>query len=264
MKKINSCGFTHLIALLFIIISVAAIGTYMVASSHAAVKYQRIVDVSFPQCGRRITAVQGIIGVNGGRPRTHNKCLKTQAHRMDSFSLYVNSAYTSKHYMPKGAFCKHNTAACWAYNKGASDGRYDIVLANKINGSLYTGQWWIDVEKDSSGGNTGNAWTTNADVNVEYLKGMMSVLSYGDKSVGFYSNPNSWQTVTGGWQNNHPSWLALGVEPPNDQNVALQTCDRGFTGGSLYFVQYILNKDQPKAVDVDYACHPTASDSIRA
>ncbi len=261
----NSRGFTHLLALIVIVLGMASIGTFMLVSSHAATKYHRIVDVSWPQCGRKITAVQGIVGVNNGKPRSRNPCMRTQAHRMDSFSLYVNTSYTSKHYMPAGAFCTHNTASCWAYNRGASDGRYNIARANTIDKKLYTGQWWIDVEKDSSGANTGNAWSSNTELNVQYLKGMMSVLSYVDSTVGFYSNPNSWQRVTGGWQNNHPSWLALGVEAPTNQNVALQSCNNSFTGGSLYYTQYVLNKDQPgKDIDVDYACHDLASNSIRA
>lgn len=259
----NSRGFTHLIALVLTIVSVAAIGTYMLVASHASTKYTRIVDVSWPQCGRKITAEQGLVGVNNGRPRTHNPCMRKQVQRMDNYALYVNTAYSGKRYMPKNAACTSNVASCWAYNKGVSDALYSIAYANKIDNKLYAGQWWIDVEKDSSGDNTGNKWSGNTDLNVEYLKGMMTALGYGNITVGFYSNPSSWDVVTGDWQNNHPSWLALGVEAPNNEYTALQNCDHSFTGGSLWFVQYILHKDQPgKDLDINYACHSTARKSF--
>lgn len=261
-KRLNTQGIAHYIVPLCIIIAVAVVGAYMLVASHAASKYQGIVDISWPQCGRKITSTQGIIGVNGGKPRTKNPCLIKQAKRMDAYALYVNAAYTSKRYMPKGAFCSRNVPACWAYNRGASDGRYNIAYANKIGKKLYTGQWWIDVEKDSSGANTGNAWSDDTSLNVEYLKGMVAVLSYGNKTVGFYSNPHSWTAVTGNWQNNHPSWLPLGTEPPTFQEVAFNNCGNGFTGGKIWYVQYILHKDNAaKAIDINYVCPDTASNN---
>lgn len=63
-------------------------------------------------------------------------------------------------------------------------------------------------------------------------------------TVGIYSTPSMWKEITGGWQNGLPAWVGGGTK-----GNAPTLCGVGFTGGSVYLVQYARS-----AYDGDYAC----------
>jgi hypothetical protein len=242
--------------LLLIVAVTAIVGTYLLVASHAATKSSHIVDVSWPQCatktspGIKVYASRGIVGLNHGKPKTHNPCAKSQAKRIDRYALYVNTAYgKSKHYRPSWSPCPNNTPECWAYNTGYGDGMYDIKAARSLG--LHTNQWWIDVEKDTTGQNTGNSWQSRQRLNREYLNGMMLAFASKNTVIGFYTNPSSWSLVTGNWQNGHPGWLATGTRLASGAVSASSHHCGANVSGKVWLVQY-LNSDG--SLDVNLAC----------
>jgi len=63
--------------------------------------------------------------------------------------------------------------------------------------------------------------------------------------VGVYSTTAQWKSVTGGWQNNWPSW---GATTWTTAKQAQTYCTgHEFTGGTSYLMQY-----RPKNAKVDY------------
>jgi hypothetical protein len=249
IKKLNQHGFDHIFVMVFAMLAIGVTGTYMIVSSSAATKIRtssNIVDVSWPQCLSLVKANYGVIGLNYSKPMTINPCIKKEAKYISHKAIYVNASYKGQGVRTSKYGCAAKTTSCYAYNSGYKAGLYDIKVA--AHRGLYSNLWWIDVEE----GKTPNYWWgNNNDLNVQYLKGMMQAISsQGIPNIGFYSTPLQWGHITGGWQNNHPSWHATGQSPPSGgHSAAVEHCGTGFTGGSVWLVQYA----EP-GLDVNYNC----------
>lgn len=248
MKNLNNSGLAHLFILIAIVVGFAVVGTYLIVNSSADAP-NRIVDVSYPQCGQtNYAAKYGIIGVNNGKPRTKSPCFRKQAKKITKESIYVVASYVGG-----GRYS--------AYETGYRDGQYDLKAAGSIGKRSY--MWWIDVEQMAP-------WSKNNQSNVEYLRGMMEAIESGNTKsakpskridnspssiirhkVGFYSTEYQWNQITGGWRNGHPAWYAITTEPPGSQAVISSACRQGFNGGPTWLVQYT---DQRAHLDINYAC----------
>ncbi len=253
IKPLQSSGIAHIFVLLIVVVSVGLIGTYLLVASHAngiTTRTSSIVDVSWPQCKprHRVFADTGIVGINNNQPFTHNPCLKQEAQDIKTPAFYVLSGYKNQHYQPSNAPCAKHTPACSAYNYGYKAGLYDIKYTNSKH--LFSAEWWIDVEQPES------MWLkNNVALNVKYLNGMMDALSAnGVSTIGFYSN-DSYATLTGSWQNNHPFWLATAIAPPEAHAAANHKCSGSPTGGPTWLIQY---QTGGRDLDIDVACDGNA------
>ena len=220
-------------------------------------------DISYPQCGGAFPSggAFGIVGVNGGLPFSANPCLGLGANPSElqwagmNASLYANTAdpgpALSSHWpngqtTPKQCNTATNpgadTAECH-YDYGwnaAQDSYQDAVNAYVSLGWAAAGaartpvanNWWLDVE-------TANSWTSTSTLNVQALQGEVDYLaSVGASSVGFYSSPSAWQTITKSTTlfSVYPSWVA-GASSLTDAQSRCGTA--GFTGGSTSLVQFV-------------------------
>jgi major membrane immunogen (membrane-anchored lipoprotein) len=232
-------------------------------------------DISFPQCGYAYPSAPGfgVVGVNGGKPFTTNKCLaselswaKAAVNQQPAF--YVNTAnggpnngqWPTSQQTPEvctGA----NSVAC-SYDYGWNAARYSFSAALSAestdgatapNQSAITSPWWLDVE-------TGNAWevktnyygpTAAAYANDKaMIEGeIASLTSAGVTKVGVYSTSQQWRAITDASSANFPSvptWI------PGFGSVA--TAQAGcttasFTSGRVALIQYGNG-----SYDGDYNC----------
>jgi hypothetical protein len=198
-------------------------------------------DISYPQCGQPTTpsGAFAIVGVNGGRPFTANSCFATE---FANAAAAVGGAAKVSVYMnlsaPVGKTATHNTSGpqlcgpgdkvCQAHNYGWNAAAYAYQQAN-ANGYARSagGQatiWWLDIE-------TANSWTGRTDVNRGSIQGATDYLSAQVLTVGIYSAPSMWNSITGSWSNNgHSVWFA---------GNGSTTCSvASFTGGPLWLVQH--------------------------
>ena len=230
-------------------------------------------DISYPQCGGAFPSggAFGIVGVNGGLPFSANPCLGQGANPSElqwaglNASLYANTAdpgpALSSHW-PNGQttpkLCNtstnpgSDTPECH-YDYGwnaAQDSYQDAVNAYVSLGWAQAGatrtpvanNWWLDVE-------TANSWTSTQNLNVQALQGEADYLSsVGASSVGFYSSPSAWQTITNATTvfSAYPSWVA-GASSLTDAQSRCGTA--GFTGGSASLAQFVSG-----GFDNDYSC----------
>jgi hypothetical protein len=97
---------------------------------------------------------------------------------------------------------------------------------------------------------TVNTWNSDVVQNQNSLQGEYDALTaHGAWKVGVYSTTAQWQTITGGWQNNWPSW---GATTWTTAKQAAKYCvGHQFTGGPSYLMQYIPPKSP---FDRDVAC----------
>jgi len=237
MKRFFGALLSSLVVLLLASHSVAAMGQYTTGTVG--------VDVSYPNCKSPVTkAAFGIVGVNGGKPFLPNNCLAAQAAKFKNLSLYVNTAYPGQNYglnyqnYPRQ--CLALELNCLAYNYGYNGAMYAYNYA--INQGVTSETWWLDVE-------TMNSWTGDFEQNKQSLQGQIDYLKTQQKipTVGIYSTTYQWGIITGGWQNNLPSW---GATTWATAKQAMTYCKgHEFTGGPSYLMQF-----QSKSVDQDVAC----------
>jgi hypothetical protein len=260
LTKINmlhnsQTGFHHLLALMIIVVGFGIAGTYLLVSSRASTT--RVYDISHPQCGemkkslKEFKAGLGIVGLNGGTPKKANPCFKQQWSRFSTPAIYINTSYTGE--KSRGPLCNdRKSAVCNAQNTGYKHAAYSLKLAKrKVGPQTLKTTWWIDVE-------TENAWGTDKQLNVEYLRGIVQTLrDAGVTYIGFYSTSYQWGLITGGWQSNMPVWFAAGESNNKDIQAAAADhdhCDRGFTGGKVWMVQHIGRHPSGLELDVNYVC----------
>jgi hypothetical protein len=230
-------------------------------------------DISYPQCNGSFPASPGfgIVGVNNGKPYSVNPCVGTgdgpselQWAGMNA-QFYANTADpgpTLSTHWPNGQTSPEqcntasnpgsDTAQC-AYDYGwnaAADSYQGAVNAYIALGWAQAGAtrtpvadaWWLDVE-------TANSWTSNTAFNTDELQGEIDYLkSAGTASVGFYSTPSDWQTITGGTTAfaAYESWMP----GASTQSQAQANCaGGGVTGGGVALTQYPFN-----GFDADYQC----------
>src|SRR5581483_4471753 len=205
-------------------------------------------DVSYPNCRRALPASGFlIVGVNGGRPFTANRCLGAQiarARRPDRgpFSVYVNTAYSPKLLRRTTPACRRYGAAQdlavsarRAYALGCSEAASALTLLGASRPSLY----WLDVERS-------NAWSRNHSLNVATIRGLIDYLLAQQPKplVGIYSASTWWQRITGGWRSLAlPEWIPVGV------GGVTAPCSGGFASGPVW-----LRQGGTARLDVDIAC----------
>lgn len=212
-------------------------------------------DASFPQCrsGRRPSAPDfAVIGVNGGRAFTINRCLTSLwwLAAVGPRALYLNSGYAPAnrgHITPRcrslGERVHGEDALGEAYALGCSAAVHSFraLRAAGIAGTPST--WWIDVEHL-------NSWSeTRLDLNRFTLQGQIDQLVATGRPVGVYSSARDWLTITGGWAPGgvDADWVA-GTTP---QTACAAT---GFTGDAVWLVQEAAKWPGPSYYDSDVAC----------
>lgn len=203
------------------------------------------VDVSYPNCTAKIPAVSfGIVGVTNGLVYGHSNCLASEAKKFNNLSLYVNTGLnaskSSAYYTQAQAGCNGNVY-CAAYNYGFNAAQDAIAYANSQG--VNSNRWWLDVE-------TANTWNKDVLQNQKSLQGEYDALiANGAALVGVYSTSAQWQSITGNWQNNWPSW---GATTWTTAAQAQKYCTgHQFTGGPSLLMQY---KEKKSKLDQDVAC----------
>jgi hypothetical protein len=236
MKKILSI-ITATAASLILFTNGAQAATYYISGSDG-------VDVSYPNCSVKIPSVNfGVVGVNNGLVYGHNSCLGAEAKNFTDLSLYLNTglntAQSSPYYVQAQAGC-NGDVNCAAYNYGYN-AAVDAVNYAKSQG--VSNKWWLDVE-------TMNTWNSDVLQNQKSLQGQYDALIANGASLsGVYSTTAQWQSITGGWQNNWPSW---GATTWTTAKQAQSYCTgHQFTGGLSLLMQY---KSKQSKVDQDVAC----------
>jgi len=203
-------------------------------------------DVSWPNCSATPPSNPhfGIVGVSDGTGYSQNPCLAQEAAWFPSINLYVNTGWNDQSiYLNPNSpkVCAAGDNNCLAYNYGYNAGLYALNYANSQ--SVHASAWWFDVE-------ISNTWNTDVVQNQNSLQGEYDALvANGVATVGVYSTTAQWQSVTGGWSNNWPSW---GATTWTTASGALTYCTgHEFTGGPSYFMQY---KPKRSGLDHDVAC----------
>lgn len=210
------------------------------------------VDVSWPppNCSAKppTYAAFGIVGVTGGLDYTQNSCLITEASWFHNLSLYMNTGYPGVSYALKYAtyprHCSKTDENCLAYNYGFDAANYALIYAASRN--VHSTVWWLDVE-------TENSWTAQNDQNVSSIQGMIDAIRLNTflPTIGIYSTPNQWRTITGGWQLNLPNWVGTGS---GQKSAAVSACSaNNFTGSGTWLTQYTTTLDH------DYVCQQSPS-----
>lgn len=203
-------------------------------------------DVSWPNCSATAPSHPsfGIVGVSDGTGYSQNPCLAREVTWFPSINLFVNTGWynQSVHINPTSPkVCAAGDNNCLAYNYGYNAGLYALSYATSQH--VQSSAWWLDVE-------TGNTWNTDVVQNQNSLQGEYDALvANGVSTVGVYSTTAQWQSITGSWRNNWPSWGATTWTSPSG---ALTYCTgHQFTGGPSYFMQY---KAKSSRLDQDVAC----------
>ena len=209
-------------------------------------------DISWPQCDGAYPSPgygYGVVGVTGGRPFRHNRCLADQWRWATSSGsgggVYINLASPviggpAEMHGPAGD-CSIRDLPCQAYNHSANNVGDAIAYARSAG--VDAPMWWLDVE-------ILNYWTSNHALNTLTVKAAKETLEKAGLRVGVYSTPLMWRMITGGAQMNLPVWVA---GAPTDAS-APEWCDKpekNFTGAGVWMVQSL-----PIVFDVNYACRP--------
>jgi hypothetical protein len=180
-------------------------------------------DVSYPQCDRDLPVDRNfaIVGVNGGRPFTGNRCLAQQwqwAQAHGAASVYVNVANGAP-LDETGSYVYGLQTIDWALGYADSQG-VEVPFV------------WLDVE-------TLNRWNkTNKAVNAQTIRGAIDRLHQRGIEAGVYSTAHQWNVIAGDYRPGVPVWYATGA---NDGSRAPEKCSPrwSFTGGPVYLVQYV-------------------------
>ena len=234
-----------LFVLPFLLVSVATLSLQTVAASSYYASGSTGVDISYPNCTAKISPVNfGLVGVTNGLVYGHNNCLASEAKNFADLSLYVNTGLnassSSSYYVQAQAGC-NGDVNCAAYNYGVNAAKDALAYAQAQGVS--SAKWWLDVE-------TSNTWNKDTVQNQKSLQGELDTLTANGAAVGgVYSTTAQWNSITGSWQNNWPSWGATTWTTA----AQAQTYCTGhqFTGGPSLLMQY---KSKQSKVDQDLAC----------
>lgn len=201
-------------------------------------------DISWPQCGGSFPNMSSgfaIIGVNGGRAYTRNRCFQEQYQWALRFqaepAVYINLNTIDKHSLntivgPAG-ICPPSDAWCTAYNYGYNAAR-DAVAWGTAQGAIAR-TWWLDVE-------TMNRWSADTNLNARVVGGAIDYLREHGLQTGIYSTPYQWKVITGSYAPGLPVWTAGAVHLVE----AKTRCDNpryAFGGGAVAMVQYVDTYD---------------------
>lgn len=226
-------------------------------------------DVSYPQCDKPLPAggAFGVVGVNGGRALSANRCLAQQYAWAKALPheamVYLNTGNPGDQstYWPAGGTIE-NGATC-ANAVGASDPGCAYIYGQRAAASaLATAAtagvakdttWWLDVE-------TANSWDGDGYANAATLQGFYDLLrDNGVEQVGIYSTGLQWSQITGGYNASSANvykfdWgLAVPAKYPMEDGPlwiagvtatkAASNCLTTFTGGPAVLAQYIAEID---------------------
>ena len=248
-----------------------ALGTSWAAPAEAAPAAPRFApagsighDVSYPQCDKPLpVGAFGVVGVNGGKNFTANRCLAAQyawAKTLPNQAMvYLNTGNPGNQSTnwplsatsEGGALCINAASAAdpgCAYIYGRRVAASAMQVAAGAGVALDT-TWWLDVE-------TANSWDGDGVGNAAELQGMFDYLrGSGVAQVGLYSTGLQWGEITGGYSGataadyrtawstyftpkyameTAPNWIA-GVTAV----AAARNCLTTFTGGPTALAQYI-------------------------
>jgi hypothetical protein len=208
-------------------------------------------DASFPQCKRGhrpLAADFSVIGVNGGRVFTTDRCIGLLWRAgITPRALYLNSGYDPRYYGRATSDCRdlsHRLEAAatlrGAYALGCSAVVYSLraLKAARIG---TPSMWWIDVE-------LANAWDSeNLNLNRFALQGQIDQLIFTGKPVGVYSAARDWMAITGNW--------AAGVDANWVAGTTTVACAApGFSGDPVWLVQEATGWLQSSGYDSDRGC----------
>ena len=241
----NRSSMKKAFSVILVVVSVTTLFAQGVSASSIYPTGSLGVDISYPNCTAKIPSVSfGIVGVTNGVVYGHNSCASTEARNFSDLSLYVNTglnASKSSSYYAQAQIGCGGDVYCAAYNYGRSAATDAINYANSQG--LSSSKWWLDVE-------TANTWNKDVVQNQKSLQGEYDALiANGATTVGVYSTTAQWQGITGGWQNNWPSW---GATTWTTAAQAQTYCvGHQFTGGPSLLMQYINKQGK---LDQDVAC----------
>jgi major membrane immunogen (membrane-anchored lipoprotein) len=232
-------------------------------------------DISFPQCGYVYPSAPGfgVVGVNGGKPFTTNKCLASElswaagaVNQQPAF--YVNTAnggpnngnWPSSQQTPD-VCAGANSVAC-SYDYGWNAARYSFAAALTAESSdgatsptqsAIAAPWWLDVE-------TGNAWEVKtgfygptaaayANDKAEIEGEIASLTNAGVTNVGVYSTSQQWRAITDAATTNFPA-VPTWIPGFGSLAAAEAGCTTAsFTAGRVALIQYGSG-----SYDGDYNC----------
>ncbi|MDQ2826326.1 MAG: hypothetical protein M3Y04_05125, partial [Actinomycetota bacterium] len=200
------------------------------------------LDVSYPQCGlpQPGGSAFGIVGVNGGKPFTANRCLASEYTWADKTpggaQFYMNTANPGPAAQEVSWYglrfpdqtCAPGREAACAYNYGYSAAAVAMALARAKTGRSTNTMWWLDVE-------TENSWS-RADfvANLASIRGSIDFLQRQPAvKVGIYSVRQMWTKITGGVVVNLPNWVAGASTPAGARTRCAQAWSA--TGGPVMF-----------------------------
>jgi hypothetical protein len=200
-------------------------------------------DLSFPNCARPRPrqADFAIVGVNGGRPFTFNRCLAAEyqwAATRGPVAVYLNTGYTRRLRQLISPACAlaggGPSRAAEAFAVGCSEAASSFERMTLL-GLAAPAVWWLDVE-------TSNAWSANRRLNTQVLAGMIAFLQRLTPTpvVGVYSNQSWWRKIMGGWALAAPEWI-----PQAPSGV----CPAPFSSGSVW-----LSQGGSSTLDQDNSC----------
>jgi hypothetical protein len=207
-------------------------------------------DISYPQCSTnnypQKDAQFGIIGVTGGKAFTNNACLSEEfawASDLSSLpSLYMNlnspiGSTAFKGMVGPYGRCKRIGGRCQAENYGYNAAQEAFRYATSQG--AFSPIWWLDIE-------TTNSWSSSPSLNRGTINGAVKFFKDQGISVGIYSVPSMWSSITGNYKNNLPVWIAISSITP----APYCSSASGFTGGAVYLVQHASDS----SFDSDHAC----------
>lgn len=196
-------------------------------------------DISYPQCDKAVPQYPAfaIIGVNGGRPFTDNRCFPDQAkwarHNYAPLSVYQNLSFinlkTAQYTLQGPVNCSPIDQSCMSYNYGYQAAKYahDKVKEARV----IPREWWLDIE-------IMNTWSEDTLLNKAVIQGAIDYHHEQGHKLGIYSTPYQWKEITGeNYKPGLPAWVA----GAKDRSVAPAKCSdqHAFTGGKVVMVQYI-------------------------
>lgn len=243
------------------------------------------IDVSWPQCGKKLPSGQAfaIVGVNGGLATTTNPCLKDQlvwgsksvgGTVQAKLQLYVNTAnpgglntdsWPSNNIGPDGAItqnpygvCDHSDSLACAWQYGWNRALEDVwdrftpaASAAGISTIASDYKWWLDVETENTWKLSGSSFDYES--NVAVLEGMTQYFSNQNAQVGLYSTGAQWSQIVGSAVGSNSNLIGLDNWRPGGAslNTAKQACTAAplTTNGAVVLTQFVS-----KGLDYNYSC----------
>jgi hypothetical protein len=222
-------------------------------------------DVSWPQCSSQqggyglpmpsASAPFVVVGLTAGRAFTANPCVASQAawarRTRVATSAYLVATYPTRAEVRAWSSGPRppSTLRDRVYNVGVAQGRTALrVLAHS---GLRARSVWVDVEQ-----NRRRPWSTNPDLNVALIQGVVAAVRAAGYRPGLYTNASSWSLYTDGARLGLAEWRTVG---PRSRAVAERACGaRPLGGGPVLLVQYWTS-----TVDSDIACPVLSSQAAR-